>query len=496
MADTELNFWRIFNSLLRHDSSAEESERGRSALMWATDNIPQIRAVCFPDERELIGLVWKYWLDHKSAPTLSILKDIIAQTDQSVTLKEALQDYQEQKPSLTVFDAGSLNQVLKEKTEAYQLNKWVVYLNNALQIANGSKQDPKTKKKLSGAHDSFNYLMGKVQDGILVQGKSSVGGNFALTGDELRDDYYAYKKAQAAGTLHIKTLIDKFDSSFGGMRAGQLWGILGFAGNRKSALARTLAYNSVLQGFNTLHIPLEQSYEEERNIYAIIHSHHPKFGEKFKLSKKALENGLLTLAEEDFLFSEVMPDLDTLPGTLIIKQPADSSWETIKAVAEIENQSLDGNLHELVIDYLTYMDTSHIKGGDVKTYMNGVIKDSKAFARDFNNKKGLVLISPVQGNRDGYDRAADNEGRWDKSGIAEFNEFERSLDGCLYTFIDENLQSLEQIKMGTCKVRREADVPVFNASISGFSGKVDNLRLKSKSEEKSLSDCIDDLMVC
>lgn len=487
-----INFWRLFHSLLRANSSKKEGERAKANLQWATDYIVQIKAVCTPDyELDLIGVVWEYWQTHKEAPSLNMLNELILKRDKSETLQEAIAEYEglaaTEAELQNPYDVQDMYQVLKDKTDEFELWRLNAVLDSAKRIANGSIEDPKTKKKLSGSRDSLNFILGKIQDGMFTNRQSSVGGNLKDSTIDLKDAYQRNKKENQHGTGLMKTGIENIDSVIRGLKRGQFWGVLGFAGQRKSSLCRSIVYNIAQQGFRVMHVPLEQSYEEERNIYTIIHSYHPKFGGKYRISIHAFEDGNLTLAEEDFLLSVVAPDLESIPGDIIIRQPTETTWEGIKSQVELQHQATPLDL--LLVDYWSLMDTSYAQGND-RAIINGLIKNGKSWCLNFDNKRGICLVTPVQGNRDGYSEAESRDGKWEMDGVYDYSEFDKSLDGCMYTYLDDGLKSSSNIKIGVCKNRRSDIVAPFFATVIPESGFIQGSQ-GGGAVEKTLNDLLD-----
>jgi hypothetical protein len=488
---SSLNFWRIFHSLLRGSSSAEEVVRSREALLWATDNITQLRAVCMDMELDLLQTVWEYWMAHKDAPAYKIIHEMVQKKDKNEGILEALKEYEKLKEELQRHDAQDLSQVLKEKTEEYQTDRLNFVIDRVRRIANGSVEDRKTKKKLSGTVDAVQYFMNQVQNGMIVDNMRSLGGDLKDVMKDSRDEYTRNKRENQQGTLTIRTGLDLLDQAVGGIKRKQFIGILGFAGTRKSSLARTFAYNAALQGFTSVHVTLEQSFEEERDIYLVMHSHHPKFGKAFNISKKALDEGSLTPAEEDFLFNEVAPDFEQETGTILIKQPTSTTWEEIKAEVEFQNKIRPVDM--LLVDYLTLTDVSG--SFDSKRAMEDNIKNAKQWAFTFGQGRGLAVVTPVQGNRDGYVRAQDHpDHRWDMNGVFMYSEFDKSLDMCIYTYLDDGIKNQDQIIIGTCKSRRTDDCAPFLAEVNRASGLVSNLHPRySTTERQIISDVVEPL---
>jgi replicative DNA helicase len=488
------DFWRIFHSILRSSAEQEEVDRSQKVMIWAQDNVVKLKAVCggCDQELELFQLVWKFWLAHKKAPTLNIMRDIVQQMDKAEPLIEELENYTSLREDLpSMYDPGELDQVLLEKTIAFELEKLNTYLTKTMHIANNGMVLKKDGDVVKGPREALLYLNSKLQQGILVEESKALGGNLKVTAKNMEMDYRDNKYQNDNGNLIIKTGVREIDDVMSGLKRGTFTGILGYAGTHKSTVGRSFVYEAVQQGFNVIHIPLEISPDEERNIYGIMHSHHLKFESKFNLTVTSYENGNLTPEEEDFLFNTVVPDLDNLPGELIIRKPNDTSWEGIRNEIELQNKITPIDL--VFIDYLALMDTSSSR--DPRGYINDIIKKVKIWAMSFDDNRQVAVVTPVQGSRQGRNDAADNDGAWSMSGVYDFSEFDRTLDTCFYTFKDPQLDTQSKIKMGTSKVRRSQPILPFEISLSPFSRKLVSISQSSivMPSNDDNTDAIDDL---
>ena len=81
-----------------------------------------------------------------------------------------------------------------------------------------------------------------------------------------------------------------------------------------------------------------------------------------------------------------------------------------------------------------------------------------------------ISVTPVQGNRKGYEEAQANDGAWETTGIATYSEMDKSLDNCLYVFTDDAISAKNQIKIGSCKHRRGANIPATFTDINTNAG--------------------------
>lgn len=479
------SFDRIFHNLIRHSDKPEELKRASDACSWLSDHLTTVRRVSDATESELVGYVYNFWSTHKKSPSIEILKDVLERKATSPLAAERLAEYEGQEEDLSIHSAEDLDEVLANRVEEYESERLSDVLKVVRQINSGSMDDPKTKQKLTGPKDAVRYLFQQVEKGTLATTHRNASGSLNDNGAELEVIYQKFKTDRLSGRLRVYTHIDGVDNHIA-IKRGDFVGVLGYAGQRKSALCRSMAYNAAMDGFNVLHITLEQTYEEELIIYGIIHSHHEKWGKRHLIDKKKFDDGNLSPEEEDFLFKTVIPDLQNLPGKLIIRQPIEgTTWDAVKTTAEITNQT--NLLDMLIIDYLTLVE---IRTGK-KEEMEAVIKDAKQFALHFDNGRGVVLVTPVQGNRDGYLEAGKNDGRWEMNGVWMYSEFDKSLDTCLTVYLSDDLKKEKQIIISSAKTRRSEGVPPFFASTNNYAGFIANIQKINMATDTDVNEAIE-----
>jgi len=446
-------------------------KRASDACVWLSDRLTTFRHISDDTEAELLGFVYDFWTEHKKAPSLKILQEILERKTVSPLGPERLETYAQQQEELRLHSSEDLVEVLSDLIEEYETARVTEVLKAAKLINTGSMTDKKTKITLSGPKDAIKYLFQQVDRGTLGAGRQVTSGCLNTDAQDLEELYEKNKRDNLSGQSRIYTNISGIDSHIP-IKRGDFVGILGYAGQRKSGLLRTMVYNAVLNGSNALHITLEQTYAEELTIYGLIHSHHRKWGKEFEIDRRKFDDGLLSKEESAFLFGVVIPDLINLPGKLIIRQPLEgTSWGAMKTTAEITNQTTELDL--VAIDYLTLVSTKTGK----REEMDENIKDAKQFALQFNEGKGCVLLTPVQGNRAGYDAATKQEGKWSPTGIYTFSEFEKSLDTLLTVYMDEDEKERTHIRIGSCKTRRSAGVPLFEAGVNCHAGYITDLNV-------------------
>lgn len=469
-----MSFWRLFHNLVRQDDTEEESNRATEACGWLADNFLSVRKISSSQQIEILSQVHSFWFNHKTAPSLQILKDTLERKSNQPGTLELLSEYDEQE-GLTLYSIKDLGQLLTDMVEEWQSEKLAAALKISRKINSGDPwKDPKTKKTYTGPFDAARFLTEQLESGFSTRVKQATSGTLNDTASELYALYEKNKADRLAGNLRIRTGIINIDKHVP-IKRGDFVGVLGYAGQRKSTLCRTIAYNAILAGFNVLHVTLEQTYDEERVIYGIIHADHPKFGSKYKLSRRKFENGELTDEEERFFRDVVLPDFESLPGKLIIRQPLEgSSWPSIKMMAEVIDHSTP--LDMIFLDYLTLCSTTSVR--NAKDEMDANIKDAKQTALQFGDGRGCVFLTPVQGNRKGWESAKDKGGVWDMTGVYEYSELDKSADLILTTFIDDNGGEADADKnvmiISSAKIRRASPLQPFEAIIQNEAGYVVN----------------------
>jgi RecA/RadA recombinase len=462
-------YFKLLHAMLRDDSSPNDPERSRSVMLWAANKgVSLTRTLTFA-QRRLMSMAVGFFRSNQQAPSFAILNERVNAADKGDDMAALLKEYKDsgEFPEFTAHDAEPLFQDISSEWKRAQFTQM---LHEALAInTSGIPGDPKKKTEdMRGPDDARMYLMKEMQSGMFVPEFANQGGSMADVADQLTEDYARNKDAARNQSLVIPTGIPVLDEHIGGMRRGTLNLILGTAGQRKSALARTIAYNAACANFRVLFIPLEINFKDELANFGIIHSQNSEyFHNPPEISVKRFQDGKLTEAEEAVL-QDVVDDLkESLSDKLIIRQLADTTWENIRSTIEIENFIRPVDL--VVIDYIGLVDTRQHR--DKTLAINDIAVQMKQMALHFpNGRGGLAIVTPAQGSRAGYNEAKANDGAWEKTGIYMYSELEKSADIIFYTYYPIELQMNGNIKIGTCKSRSSPDAPCQFASIDRNNG--------------------------
>ena len=467
-----VTFWTLFNSLLRSTKGGEaEIERSRKACTWLTGELPVLTRYCSPEEADILGLVYNHWSTNREAPSYTILRHNLSR-DSNPVLEEHLKDFEAQRKDLPRVPAEDLQSVLGNKIEEFSRDKLASVLRSALMVnstgvevpVKGGK--PGEKRHLKGPTDAIQYVVERIESGAVgTRPTHQTHGTLQDCTALIEAIYQENADPNRQKGKRILTGINGIDKTIK-IRKGHFVGLLGYAGHGKTRLGRTMIYAAALAGNNCLHFSLEQSFEEELIRYAIIHSHHPMWGKGSGISLADFEDGKLSAKDFDFLRGTVLPDLQggtTLPGRVILRQPTNgSSWESIKTLIHVTDREVP--LDVAMVDYLTMCRPTNHR--NAREEMEDNIQDAKNEAMTFRENEGLLLVTPVQANRDGWIRAGKEGGRYEMDAVWMYSMFDKSLDLCLTVYSDDDLDKEAKVVLGSAKHRRGPNLAPLRCGVN------------------------------
>ena len=270
--------------------------------------------------------------------------------------------------------------------------------------------------------------------------------------------------------------------------------VLGMSGDGKTTLTNYICYNWLTQGAHILYCSTEHSPTEIWEFMAFLHQSHPDYKDKFTLpplNDWEGEKGLVTNEDLDNM-SRILTDIQTrknLPGLLDCQQFRD--WDSI---LDYLNQHHRGNKYDiLIVDYLGRLDTP----GDAKfreQAMKKLVHDAQGLTRSFDSNKGLILLTPIQVNREGNkkaQKAEEGEARYDLNAISTVSEYQHDLDLCLSVWSNDDMKMGDQIEIQQIKQRKGRRAPTKKMLLKQSSGAFGYLDEQTeKVETKVTSDSI------
>jgi len=153
------------------------------------------------------------------------------------------------------------------------------------------------------------------------------------------------------------------------------------------------------------------------------------------------------------------------------QQPARALDQALRGIAARYGMRT-ADLVAVQLEYLTMLATPGARD-DIADKM-AIIQDAKRLAMTANGGKGMCIVTPVQGNREGFDDAGEHDGAWSTNGIAKYSELDKSLDNCFYVYFDDEMNGQNRMKMGSCKTRRGFNIPSTMVLVDSKSGQVLN----------------------
>lgn len=470
MSDTSLStiFWTIFNSLLR--DSDDRAQDAREACTWMTAELPILRKYCTADETDILGLIYTHWSKYREAPSYQILKHHLQQAS-NPSLEEHLKNFELLRDTLPELKAIDLPAQLGAKQDEFNQIRLDSTLRNALVInstgAEISKKGKKEKIKLRGPEDALTYIIERVEAGAFGTISDAVTHSSLEAGaDHLWDLYQQAEDPNFTGGQRILTGIPSLDRLVK-MRKGQFVGLLGYPGSGKTRFGRTILYNAAMAGLNCLHLTLEQTCDEELMHYGSIHSYNSTLWGRDGIPYDSLEDGLLDRDDALFYKNKVLRDFknkDHLKGSIAIRMPSNgTTWEAVKTLIRIQDR--EKPLDVVLIDYLAEVSPTSSNYGRAKDEMEEIIQDAKTFAMTFRGNEGILLLTPVQANRAGWELACKNGGRYESDAIYMYSQFERALDLLLSVFSDDDLINEDRVVLGVAKYRRGKLFPPIKVNV-------------------------------
>jgi KaiC/GvpD/RAD55 family RecA-like ATPase len=255
-------------------------------------------------------------------------------------------------------------------------------------------------------------------------------------------------------------------------------GILGMSGDGKTTILNTIVYNILCGGHNVLYVSLEHDPQEIWEFMAFLHSSHDDY--EFQLPPLTdwdlandPESGKKVTQWDISNMSQILRDIRdrrNLPGLLDVQQFRD--WESI--VAHLETNHKEKRYDVLVVDYLARLDV----GGDQRfrdQEIKNIIHKAQSVTRSFDENRGLVLISPMQVNRQGNKaaNAAEESGtRYDLNSISNFSEYQHDMDYIFSVWSDSDMKDRNELEMQTIKRRKGKKPPLALLKIDANSGYV------------------------
>lgn len=402
-------------------------------------------------EEEIIDYQLEFYTNYGEAPSFTTVYDHFNALNKAEEIV-----YLEDVGTESFYETASFEKTFEEEVEKQAADKLLETCREAVTIATKGIQS-KTGL-IKGTDEAVNYLFSTVRQkptaGDPIPAHMKKGQSKIL-------DLYEFRKANPLRSYGILTGYGLIDSSTSGIRRKNLYLLAGFASHLKSTLMMNMMINGMEAGYNELLFTTEMPADDVKMCLAAIHSANPKFSGVGKpLSSSRLLLGALQPVEFDF-FKLVLDDLVNNQSHGSIRVVDSSEFFGLgsifqRTVREHQEEEVD----ELWIDYITRLPPDPIKhkGLNLTEARNEMLAESKRFGMSFDRGRGLPVCSPFQVNREGYKTAKKENGKLDKTALAQYNAAEREADVITYIWFDDEERATFEPKVGVMK-SRWGDVP-------------------------------------
>lgn len=241
---------------------------------------------------------------------------------------------------------------------------------------------------------------------------------------------------------------------------GMFVGILAHANMGKTTLLSTLIYNWAKQGLNILYVSLE--HDPETSWHKIAYLHSDWFEQEFQLpSWSDWVMGKRT-PEDVANIRKIVADIQEqqgIPGVIDCRQFF--TWPEIKAHLLANDDIYQYDI--LVVDYLAKLKVNSKYRDEA---IDEIISDAYVLSRSHRNGNGLLVVTPIQTNREGKKEAEEGNGEYELTAIRQHTVYERDMDIILTLFTNDHMKRVNQMNIKTVKIRDQlgqGNVPLFTA---------------------------------
>jgi hypothetical protein len=246
-------------------------------------------------------------------------------------------------------------------------------------------------------------------------------------------------------------------------------GIVGMSGDGKTTLTNAIVYNWLKQGAHILYCSTEHTPQEIWEFMCFLHQDHPDY--PFTLPGLTEWEQRNVSPTDRYHMNKILADImhrKNLPGLLDCQQFRD--WEEIKDYLQTNHKRNKYDI--LVVDYLGRLDVP----GDQKfrdKAVGAMIHDGQKLTRTFDENRGIILLSPIQVNREGHKaamKAEEGEARYNLNAISQNSEYQNDLDLCLSVWSDDDMKMENKVEIQVIKRRKGKQPGIERMTLNPNSG--------------------------
>lgn len=389
--------------------------------------------------------------------------DGIQEFQQTIAIDEELEELKTFESDLTLDDNLLFDNLVSDARKRWTIQNFQV----AALVASGTCKTP-DKLKETGPSAAITWLRGELSKDFRAEAPAVAGILHENIPTVLQNLEGKLKPESGDGRFPLGlSHIDRCVTV--GKNNLRFIGVVGMSGDGKTTLTNYICYNWLRQGAHVLYCSTEHSPEEIWEFMAFLHQSHPDY--PFTLPSIADWDNRSVTQEDQNNMIKILVDIQdrkNLPGLLDVQQ-----FRDLDSIVDYLNQNHKRNKYDcLIIDYLGRLTVP----GDPRFAVQATTKmvhDVQGLAQEFDGHKGLVILTPIQVNREGNKaakRAEEGEARYDLNAIRETSAYQHDLDLALTVWSDEDMKCGDQIEIQQIKQRKGRRAPIVKMTIDTASG--------------------------
>lgn len=465
------NFWPLLWHLITH-----EGWDATPCLAYAAPYLPTLIEKSPSDtEKNMLGVLLTSYETTLQAPGENAFFTLIAQASHA----NASADIQEfssriQCGMIAQYRVNDTQQLLQWYEEARDFYNLQDITQTAMEIYANQKDDGRGKHRLGGGYkDAMAFT--KLQVGMLGI-STGLGLDLRHTDEavEIPGEIYYDTQRRRQANPPMFTGWESLDNpmAIGGFDPRSMVVALGATGHGKSTVVSNWMYNALMEGRSGTYISLELPSSLVMARFYAMHSLNPKFGtDRPMLTPILISRAELADDALRFLFDEVIPDFEALPGRISVYCPEGVfGLPELKSFLNTWSQDLAHPLSFFCLDHPGLMTIPTTKGLSAFQNTDALYAGIRQICNNINNGVGTVGLLPCQVNDEGRARAEKLHGRYDLGAIANSKEIGRSASHVFYVSSFEEHKSVNTAMIGCLKYTNGAIPRNFEVSVDPTSG--------------------------
>jgi hypothetical protein len=295
--------------------------------------------------------------------------------------------------------ATDFNLLANDAVDQARLDLYEMAWQLGIHTLSGSKNGAETLKGIEDAKAEVRKMLSSDPGG---SNRAPLDGDWVKNLDHVEDELLKViddgeKNRILTGFRHIDDVV-----TIGPGHTSYI-GILGRTNHGKTAYLLTMVYNMVCAGRRVLLVPLEATVTETWTRLAFMHASQFSDIDMPSYSDWLAHPERVTPAQVSDM-QIIMQDLRSgvgVAGSLDVVSASD--WASIMDRLEASKEPYD----VLAVDYIAHLNTT---GRDQKEELSGIFRKAQSLTFSYNCGRGIVVITPLQANKEGAVEADKAEG--------------------------------------------------------------------------------------